>query len=427
VSQPDLTYSFWSPEETPLAEQMLGGISSVVTTVDYQALLEELNQAQALDHERVARIYHLEQALDQALVCLEELKLQVQDQTFLEAQLATTEEFAFVQQQAIARLKLQLSQQRQALELQATEVQSRDQAMQALLTTAETVTQAQQGELERLRSRISQDQLKVQTHRRQLEKQLQDLQQILESRQQRILELEAESLVSRSFAASLEVQLDAAQQQICHLCISLTQYQTSFATLEAQQPQRPPQLPDTSLLPVAIRESSPTARSQQDLAIAQVKVEELETQLDKQVKLQARWQQSCQELEAERDHYQIRIESLEQEVTEMQEQILRQARQASEYETAVQHWKDRSYASQEQLSEIKKLLKDALLQSLSHSEPNSESALAATDTLTKLLVAAQHLLPPDQPASHPIPALPSAQFNPLTIPDFLIHRQSRTR
>jgi len=428
VSQPDLAYGLWSPEEPSQADYSALGANNLALSLplpDYQALLDEIAQAQALEHERVARIYDLEQALDQALACLDDLKLQIHDQEFLEAQLATTEEFAYVQQQAIARLKLQLTQQRQALEAQAAETQERDQAVQALLAMTETMAQAQQGELERLRSRIAQDQIAVQTHRTVLEKQLRELQTALESRQQRILELESESLVSRSLTASLEVQLDAAQQQIHQLCTSLSQHQTSLANLEAQLAQAQAAL---TVPPVAVVASSSTADAanqstlprsdlQQELAMAQIKVEELETQLAKQLTLQARWQHNCQELEAERDRSQARVEALEQEAAEMQEQILQQARAASEYETAVQHWKDRYLASQRQLAQLKELLERTLPQHLS--EPDGQ--LMLFPALSELLVAVQNLLAPE--ASEPNP-LPAPRFQSLDLPEFLVRRRN---
>ncbi|NJN87337.1 MAG: hypothetical protein HC881_14825 [Leptolyngbyaceae cyanobacterium SL_7_1] len=87
---------------------------------DHATLWVELEQARSLNQQRVNRIYYLEQALDQALACLDELRERVQDQEVLEAQLALTEDFANVQQQAIVRLKQQLHQQQEKLaELEA--------------------------------------------------------------------------------------------------------------------------------------------------------------------------------------------------------------------------------------------------------------------------------------------------------------------
>lgn len=424
MSQPDLAYGFWSPDEPSPFEPMSVDRSECVLPLaspDYQGLLDELAQARALDHERLARIYHLEQALDQALACLDDLRLQIHDQEFLEAQLATTEEFAYVQQQAIARLKLQLAQQRQAMESQALKNQEREQAVQALLDMTETMAQAQRGEMERLRARLAHDQSAVEAHRTRLEKQLHDLQTALEARQHRILELETESLASRSQTASLEVQLSTAQAQIRQLCISLSQHQSSLANLETQLAQAQI-VPETAPIaqPAAAALSVPPSAAPPELALAETKVEELEIQLAKQVKLQARWQQSCQELEAERDRSTVRIETLEREAAEMQEQILLQAQQASEYETAVQHWKDRYFASQQQITQLKELLERALPQHAT--EPNGQ--LVLFPELSELLVAVQELLSAGESEISPLPALPSPRFASLDLPDFLIRRRN---
>lgn len=63
------------------------------------------------EHMRLERIRQLEKALEQSLNYLHELKQKLKEQLVLEAQLAAAEEFANVQQQAIAQLKQQLAQQ----------------------------------------------------------------------------------------------------------------------------------------------------------------------------------------------------------------------------------------------------------------------------------------------------------------------------
>lgn len=372
-----------------------------ISAAAYQTVLDELAQAQTLEHERVGRIYHLEQALDQALACIEDLKLQVHDQAFLEAQLATTEEFAYVQQQAIARLKLQLNQQRQLLEAQASEGELRDQAAQSVLSATESIAQGQQDALEQLRSRLAQDQAEVYAHRRRLEKQLQDLQIALDSRQQRILELESESLTSRMTTASLEVQLAAAQQQIRNLCLSLNQHQASLANLETQIARSGANGGATQLSLEPLMQTE----FQQELAIAQGKVEELETQLDRLLKQQAIWQQNYQELEGDRSSNLAKVEAMERQAAEMQEQILQQARQAEEYETAVQHWKDRYTTSQNQLVQLRELLR---------------AAIESGSTVASLWSAIEPLLPPTE---EELPS-PRTRFQAIDLPDFLVRRRA---
>jgi chromosome segregation ATPase len=363
-----------------------------VAAADYQTLLDELAQAQALDRERCTRIHHLEQALDQALICLEELRSQVQHQQLLETQLANTEDYASVQQQAIVRLKLQLAEQQQALDAQILETQQRDQAIQELLATIESMTQAQQREVERLRSRLAQDQLEVQSHRSRLGKHLQDLQTALESRQQRVSELEVETLAARTLSTRLQGQLEMAQQQIKELSTRLSQNRSHLEQFETQLEQSAS----------GRRLNSPTAGDEIDLQLAQ----------------QAQWQQQQQELEADRNRLQIRLNELEQQVAEMQEQILQQAQQEAEYETAVQYWKDRHASCQRQISHLKDVVKDVAEQLLPH--PIQE----LNPLLGELLTTLQISLPTAKPESQPIAPLPLPRLTTVELPEFLMRRRA---
>jgi chromosome segregation ATPase len=254
---------------------------------------QQSQQPQQPEQPQADRVQQLEQALDQALACLADLRLRLQDQQHLENQLAETESYASVQQQAIVRLKLQISEQQQALEIQRLETQQRDQAIQELLATIESMAHSQQQEGERLRSRLAQDQQQVQSHRSRLGKHLQGLQTVLESRQQRLLELVAETQAARGLSARLQHQLEDAQRQI----------QVLSRRFE-------PELLGTA-----------TFRSDRS---------ELSWQLDP-------------------ENLPPRLGQLEQQIAEMQEQILQQAQQETEYETAVQYWKDRYLSQQQQL------------------------------------------------------------------------------
>ena len=254
---------------------------------------QQSQQPQQPEQPQADRVQQLEQALDQALACLADLRLRLQDQQHLENQLAETESYASVQQQAIVRLKLQISEQQQALEIQRLETQQRDQAIQELLATIESMAHSQQQEGERLRSRLAQDQQQVQSHRSRLGKHLQGLQAVLESRQQRLLELEAETQAARGLSARLQHQLEDAQRQI----------QVLSRRFE-------PELLGTT-----------TLRSDRS---------ELSWQFDP-------------------ENLPPHLGQLEQQIAEMQEQILQQAQQETEYETAVQYWKDRYLSQQQQL------------------------------------------------------------------------------
>jgi chromosome segregation ATPase len=317
MSQSDVadTYPTVEPGTTPDAEA-----TSVMRSIlqaaprDHATLWVELEQARSLNQQRVNRIYYLEQALDQALACLDDLRARVQDQEVLEAQLALTEDFANVQQQAIVRLKQQLHQQQARLAELETQVEH-----------THTITDDQQNLTLALR----------------------------------------------------RTQAIAAQRN---------------TTIEALQ---------------------------KELALTQIKVDELEVQLAKQLRALAKWQQNCQEFEVERAQQQARMVKLEQEAVEMQEHIFHHARQANEYETAVQHWRDRYYSSQQQLTQLKDLLAQALSTMPVDASLDPSTPLTA---LLQLLATLQHSIAVSE-AEPPSTPISTTAFDPLDIPDFLIRRR----
>jgi chromosome segregation ATPase len=67
-------------------------------------------EGETCKHDQLERIGQLEQALEQSLTSLNELKQKLKDQHLLETQLAATEEIANLQQQAITQLKQQVTQ-----------------------------------------------------------------------------------------------------------------------------------------------------------------------------------------------------------------------------------------------------------------------------------------------------------------------------
>lgn len=319
MSQSDVadTYPTVEQETAPDAE-----VTAVMRSIlqaaprDHATLWVELEQARSRNQQRVNRIYYLEQALDQALACLNDLRARVQDQEVLEAQLALTEDFANVQQQAIVRLKQQLQQQ-----------------------------------------------------------------------QARLVELEAQ--VEQTHAAITD------DQQNLTLVLRRTQA-------------------------IAAQRNTTIEALQKELALTQIKVDELEVQLAKQLRALAKWQQNCQESEVEREQQQARIAKLEQEAVEMQEHIFHHARQASEYETAVQHWKDRYVSSQQQLAQFKDLLAQAL--STIPVDASLDQSIPLTPALVQLLATLQQSIATGEaePSSTPIF---ETSFDPLDIPDFLIRRR----
>ena len=269
----------------------------------------------SLDFRLVQRVCALQQALDQALLSLGDLRGQLQDQDWLEAQLAKTEKYANVQQQAIAYLKSQLSQvtshQRHVLHL--------------LLVHLEDWVNGQQVALNRLQLQIDQGEAELQSFLQHIRTRSPDHSPFLPATNSCEMDLEAEVMVARSATVSLGTQLQAARYHLQTLTQVLHQHhgditqlaialQTMLNTLaeerEAEalgleageepsaQPEVIPPLPEpdeASLLHHALQ-------------MQQVRIRELETTLADQFSRQTQLKQRCQTLAAERDYYKRQVE-----------------------------------------------------------------------------------------------------------------------
>jgi DNA repair exonuclease SbcCD ATPase subunit len=421
VSEHGSTQNSWSIAEVVNPDQRTA--ADVLTVVpqlpppEQEALLAELMQVRSLAHEQVERIHHLEQALDQSQALLKDLHRQVVNQQFLETQLASTEEIANIQQQAINRLKLQLAQQQEALETQQAEARQREQAFQDILTALESSTQGQQTELERLRNQLAQERMGVQTQHSNLEKQLADLQTASNAQQQQLLDLEAQKLVFCQQVTGLELQLQQAQTQGQALTQQLGDRQISLEQLETELRQAHTALQEQHDLIERLHRAQvlyrpPSDTLHPDPKLNQVRIEELETQIARQQTTQAMLQHACQELETERDRQQSRLTELEQQTVEMQEQILRQVQQEREYETAIQHWKDRYLNSRELMMQVKDLLETVL----PHPPAELVELLAKFPAgTTEIPEPGSPVLPASSPANH---------ATRVDLPDFLIRRRS---
>ncbi len=303
MSQPELAYGVNSSDNVPCAQpdrvQHDGEMRSPPEgeATDQR---DEIDYWHGLDHQKAKRIEQLEQALDQALACLDELRSRIHDQTILQEQLETAEEFVYVQQQAIERLRAELDRQRQ--------------------------------------------------DKRSLERTIQ------------------------------RNQITVAEQV------------------------------------------KAIAELHHDTALAQNKVEELESELAHHLKSQARWQQQYQELQANHDGCQTRLTNIEQQHTEMQEQILGQARQASEYEAAVQYWKDRYVTNHRHISHLKALVEHQITTSA-----DDESNALLHGVLSEVLAVIQLIVPTETDEPPRPTAVPSPRFSPIDVPDFLLRRTYRTR
>lgn len=419
MSQPDVAYGFRSADGEFLA---IGAVSTSLDVADLsidKAILHELDPVHS-DEPLAARIIQLEQALDQALACIRELRLSLRNQGILEAQLARTEEFSHAQQQAIARLKQQLGEHHQTIDTQQAEARTREQTIQELLT----ISQAQREELELLRNCLASS---SETDADQ-QNQFQALTQALDLRQQHVIDLEADLWHARQTIQTLEQHVQTANQEIHVLTTSAQHQQTSLIELETQLEHAYASLAHQQNLILTLRQTQAVAAErntaiaalQKDLAIAQMKVGELETQLAKESRQQASWKQRFKELEADCDRQQTFQETLRQENSELQEQVFQQADSAKEYEAAVQHWKERFLTTQERLSELK-----ALCALVRQSENLDEKlSIPVTPALLQLLNGVDALELDETPEPDPDIVTPTPRPLMLELPDFLLRRRS---
>ncbi|MBD0334959.1 MAG: hypothetical protein ICV62_05685 [Cyanobacteria bacterium Co-bin13] len=286
----------------------------------------------SLDFKLVQRVCLLQQALDQALDTLDELRLRVENHQLLESQLAQTEEYSNAQQKIITHLKEQLDE----------KSEWQNHILQKLLLGVQHMIDQQQLELERLRIRIQQSQSEVQEYLLRIKNYYQSAP--ADRLFEQDLELTSEVMVVRALTVSLSSQLQAAQQHIRELDTTLTQHQVNFARLLAYQESIARQFTDPIALPPVESEDweeDPTALMQ-IVRAQQQKLEALDDELAEQFRQQNRLKYRCQELAAERDHYKRQIFALQQENEDLREQVLSQASQANEYEAAIHYWRQHS-------------------------------------------------------------------------------------
>lgn len=431
MSQPELhdqsALDNRDPSEEMAAREAGDRLSQAGNDMDYGTLLRELAQLQELDEERVTRIYHLEQALDQALLCIEELRGQVRDQGILESQLAATEEFSSIQQKAIARLRMQMDQQQQLIEQTlATSVDTNE--YHALLQEIMGVMKAIATQQEQETAQYQGCQVTLQTdaekHALRLEAENNRLQTSLEQRDRQILALEAEALTAHAKTVRLQAEVDTVTQRLRSLQMGVSSEGYVPISIDAQAllntQDFSTDLTSAGHSPLNSSPGNAPLNMQHELTKMQSQLHELELQLSKQVAAQARWQQRCLELEAESQRYQARASENQQQIAEMQEEILRQTKQAGEYEAAIQHWKDRHLNNQRNLAQLHDLLERVL----PHSLIDPSSGVDLSPALSELLAAIQATLLPEQDDELSPTAVPTPHFNTLDLPDFLIRRRN---
>ncbi len=183
------------------------------------------------------RIRDLEQALDQSLVSLDELRSQVVNQQFLEQQLASTEAIANVQQQAIHQLKLQFAQHKADLEARLEQAKARAGEPRQLELGLQTDVGDLEQEIKQRDRQIRELELRESEARSriaELEQKLQDL-EFQSSRQtntqafiqQAFQELESDRQQSQHRIAELERQAAEMQEQILSQAQQASEYETA--------------------------------------------------------------------------------------------------------------------------------------------------------------------------------------------------------
>ena len=270
----------------------------------------------SLDFKLVQRVCLLQQALDQALASLEELRGQIEDKDWIEAQLATTEKYANVQQQAIVQLKQHLS--------QFTEVQQH--LLDVIAYRLNELIDHQQVEFNRLRMKIQQSETELQTYLQYLGSHCTSDHASATSPEAYSLGLETEVMVARVMAVSLSRQLNLARQNLSsltteiddhHLSLNqiITTIQSMMANLAALET-----TPEYQLQPIALATNTAvtlhehpeeSSMLQGTLRRQELHIHELEKALMEQFKQQTQLKQRCQVLATERDFYKRQLETMQ--------------------------------------------------------------------------------------------------------------------
>jgi chromosome segregation ATPase len=316
------------------------------------------NSAQEIDQN--LRIQQMEQALDQCQVYINELKLQLADQQFLEEVLAKTEEASHIQQQAINSLRQQLGQ-HEGLEQQLAELNQSKLEIEVALAAIEAESQTAQAQLEEMKTQLEQEQTQAQTTQGALEQKIAALQTRVETK-------EAESQALQISALQRTDQIARLKTQIGQFEADIGDRQHQINALESRVQRTKEVIAAQQDIISALQQNQGTDSSKnkviqsmsKTLLNAQNKMESLEAEFSSQRLLHAQLQHYSQELEGKTGEYQKRASQLEKQVAEMQEQILHQAQQSSEYEAAIQHWKDRCLNAEQSVLQLKTVIEQLL-------------------------------------------------------------------
>lgn len=289
-------------------------------------------QESSLDFKLVKRICLLQQALDQALDSLDQLRQQVEDHQILESQLVQTEQYSNVQQQIINTLQEQLTE----------KSDWQNQVLQQLLIDGQTMAVQQQQVLEQLRLCIQQGQTEIQSYLQQLTHQY-SIKQQLSSKE---LDLTSEVMIVRTLTVSLSSQLQTAHRQILELETILSQSQACFAHFQSCIDNGSSETAANSLVSSDVTApADEIVTLEAKLQSQEIKLQELSHEISRQFLQHTKLKYRCQTLAAERDYYRQQLDIYQQINQDLQEQILHHNRQRDEYEAEIFYWKQqtRSY------------------------------------------------------------------------------------
>jgi len=276
-----------------------------------------MQQSHSLDFKLVQRVCLLQQALDQALDSLDELTAQVQDKYWVETQLASTEKYANVQQQAINHLKQQLA--------QFTEIQDHLLGVMGFRLN-ELIDQQQQG-FDQLNLQFQQSHTELQTYLQYLTQQ-QTRSTGHQDQSAYYRSLEEEVMVGRSMAVHLSQYLALAKQNLDQLNAALGNHHLNLGQIiqtiqamiaelakfdqhatkrSAPLPADPPKLaivpPDAPLVDRAAPDSPDVETLQATVSRQAARIQELQGTLAAHMDQETRLRQRCQKVAAERDYY----------------------------------------------------------------------------------------------------------------------------
>lgn len=179
-------------------------------TLDFKLL----RKSRSLDFKLVERVCLLQQALDQALNALDELKEQVEDKQLLESQLAETEKYANIQMLAISHLKQQLA--------QFSEVQNH--LLDVIGFRLNELLEEQQSTYHQLNLKLQQSKTELNVY----------LEHVSEHGGSEIasesspVTHDSEIRLARTMAANLSDQLNSAQKSLEHLASTLVDHKLNF-------------------------------------------------------------------------------------------------------------------------------------------------------------------------------------------------------